>query len=197
MYSILWLSNLLKSWDGFIKDALKYWVPILSPWLGDKAGYGVGLSYTGPPAYVAWRATRCHSHSHPQVSMSSTVHLIPLRIPLINPPLISSLFLTMLALAVTVENHDVYNLIPNSQIILNVGFAVYTFFWNLFYAEAESKEKYGVRDPMPELTITSPYVHSRVDSNTFYHGQPYARVHLILYQGRLYTPERDFGFGLW
>jgi hypothetical protein len=25
---------------------------------------------------------------------------------------------------------------------------------------------------------TSPYVHSRVDSNTFYHGQPYARVDL-------------------
>ncbi len=28
-------------------------------------------------------------------------------------------------------------------------------------AEAESKEKYGVWDPMPELTITSPYVNSR------------------------------------
>jgi hypothetical protein len=33
--------------------------------------------------------------------------------------------------------------------------------------EAESKEKHVVWDPMPELTITSPYVHSRVDSNTF------------------------------
>jgi hypothetical protein len=35
------------------------------------------------------------------------------------------------------------------------------------YTEAESKGKHGVRDPMPELTITSPYVHSRVDCNTF------------------------------
>jgi hypothetical protein len=30
--------------------------------------------------------------------------------------------------------------------------------------EAESKEKHGVWYPMQELTITSPYVHSRVDS---------------------------------
>ncbi len=45
--------------------------------------------------------------------------------------------------------------------------------------EAESKEKHGVWDPMPELTITSPYVHSRVDSNTFTMvNQPYARVDL-------------------
>jgi hypothetical protein len=40
-------------------------------------------------------------------------------------------------------------------------------------AEAESKEKFGVwLDPMPELTITSPYVNSRVDSNTFIMGNP-------------------------
>ncbi len=36
--------------------------------------------------------------------------------------------------------------------------------------EAESKEKRGVWDLMPDLTITSPYVHSRVDSNTFIMG---------------------------
>jgi hypothetical protein len=36
--------------------------------------------------------------------------------------------------------------------------------------EAESKEKHGVWDPMQELIITSPYVHSRVDSNTFTMG---------------------------
>jgi len=29
------------------------------------------------------------------------------------------------------------------------------------------EKKHGVWDPMPELTITSSYVHSRVDSNTF------------------------------
>ncbi len=45
-------------------------------------------------------------------------------------------------------------------------------------AEAESKEKRGVWDSMPELTITSPYV----DSKQMYHGQPYARVDFILLQ---------------
>ncbi len=46
--------------------------------------------------------------------------------------------------------------------------------------EAESKEKYGVWDPMPELTIISLYVDARVDSDTFTMGigQPYARVDL-------------------
>jgi hypothetical protein len=72
--------------------------------------------------------------------------------------------------------------------------------------EAESKEKDGVWDPMPELTITSPNVPSRIHSNTFTMGigQPYARVDLnpvpestlTLHQSRLYTPVRDFGFGL-
>jgi hypothetical protein len=33
--------------------------------------------------------------------------------------------------------------------------------------EAESKEKHGVWNPMPELTITSPYVRSRVNCSTF------------------------------
>jgi hypothetical protein len=65
-------------------------------------------------------------------------------------------------------------------------------------AEAESKEKHGVWDPMPGVTITSLYVHSRVDSNTFTKGNPYARVDLnLICQSRLYSPVRDFGFGLW
>ncbi len=34
-------------------------------------------------------------------------------------------------------------------------------------SEAKSKEKQGLWDPMPELTIYSPYVRSRVDSNAF------------------------------
>jgi hypothetical protein len=42
--------------------------------------------------------------------------------------------------------------------------------WPRWLTEVESKEKYGVSDPMPELTITSPYVHFRVDSNTFTMG---------------------------
>jgi len=39
-------------------------------------------------------------------------------------------------------------------------------------SEAESKEKHGVWDPMPELTKTLLYVHSRVDYNTFTMGNP-------------------------
>ncbi len=35
------------------------------------------------------------------------------------------------------------------------------------FPEDESKEEHGVRNPMPRLTITSPYIQSRVDSNTF------------------------------
>ncbi len=38
--------------------------------------------------------------------------------------------------------------------------------------ESESKEKYGVWDPMPEVTIISPYVDARVDSDTFTMGNP-------------------------
>jgi hypothetical protein len=52
--------------------------------------------------------------------------------------------------------------------------------------EAEFKEKHGVWVPMPKLTITSPYVHSRV--YTFTMGNPC--------QSQLYPPVRDFGFGL-
>ncbi len=44
-------------------------------------------------------------------------------------------------------------------------------------AEAESKEKLCVWDPMPELTITSPYVHARVDSNTVTMGNPEERLY--------------------
>jgi hypothetical protein len=59
--------------------------------------------------------------------------------------------------------------------------------------EAEFKEKRGLWDPMPELTITSPYVHSRVDSNTFTMGNAMPESTLTLCQSRLY----HFGFGLW
>jgi hypothetical protein len=69
----------------------------------------------------------------------------------------------------------------------------------MYLAETEFKEKHGVWDPMLELTmtITSPYVHSRVDSNTFTMGigQPYARVDLNP------TPESTLfpsqGFWIW
>ena len=58
------------------------------------------------------------------------------------------------------------------------------------YTEAEFKEKHGVWDPMPELTITSPYVHSRVDSNTFTMGNPMLESSLTLCQSRLYPPSQ-------
>ncbi len=59
------------------------------------------------------------------------------------------------------------------------------------FPEAESKEKHGLWDPMPELTITSRYVHSRVDSNTFFMGNPMPGSTLTLCQSRLYPPVRD------
>jgi hypothetical protein len=44
--------------------------------------------------------------------------------------------------------------------------------------EAESKEKHGFWDPMPELTINSHYVYIQRRLKQIYHGQPYARVDL-------------------
>jgi hypothetical protein len=53
--------------------------------------------------------------------------------------------------------------------------------------DAESKEKHGVCDPMPELTITSPFVQCTLKSRLqhIYHGQPYNRVDLIPQSGSL------------
>ncbi len=54
-------------------------------------------------------------------------------------------------------------------------------------SEAESKEKHGVWDPMPELTIiTSPYV----DSDTFTMGNPMPESTLTLCQSQLFPPVR-------
>jgi hypothetical protein len=50
---------------------------------------------------------------------------------------------------------------------------------------ADSKEKPGVWDPMPELTITSPYAHPQSRLQHIYHRQPYARVDFILQSGTL------------
>jgi hypothetical protein len=49
---------------------------------------------------------------------------------------------------------------------------------------------------MPELTITSPYVHSRVDSDAFTMdiGNPMPESTLTLCQSRLYPPVMDFGW---
>jgi hypothetical protein len=59
----------------------------------------------------------------------------------------------------------------------------------------QKKNMVHVWDPMPEMTITSPYVHSRVDSSTFTMGNPMPESTLTLCQSRLYLPVRDFGFG--
>jgi hypothetical protein len=57
----------------------------------------------------------------------------------------------------------------------------------------EPKEKHGVWDPMPELAATSPYVHSRVDSQNIYHGQPYATVEMNPMPVSTLSPSQ----GLW
>ncbi len=44
--------------------------------------------------------------------------------------------------------------------------------------------------------VTSPYVHSSVDSNTCTMGNPMPKSTLTLCHSRLYTPGRDFGFDL-
>jgi hypothetical protein len=57
---------------------------------------------------------------------------------------------------------------------------------------------HGVWNPMPELTVTSPDVYFRVDSNTFTMGQPLPESTLTLCQSRrLYPPVKDIGFSLW
>jgi hypothetical protein len=55
------------------------------------------------------------------------------------------------------------------------------------YQRPNPKRKHGVRDPMPELTITSPYVDFRVDSNTFTMRNPMPESTYGL---------MDLGFGL-
>ncbi len=61
--------------------------------------------------------------------------------------------------------------------------------------DAESKEKHGVWGPEPELTLNSPYVHSRVESNTFAMGNPMPKSTLTLRHSRLYPQVRKFEFG--
>jgi hypothetical protein len=64
-------------------------------------------------------------------------------------------------------------------------------------AEAESKEKHGTWNPMPELTITSPYVHTPGSTPTHLHGQPgMPESTFTLCRSRLYPPISDFEFGL-
>ncbi len=49
---------------------------------------------------------------------------------------------------------------------------------------------------MPEMSITSPYVHSRVDSNAFNIGKPMPESTLIYDIVDFIPPVRVFGFGL-
>ncbi len=49
---------------------------------------------------------------------------------------------------------------------------------------------------MPKLSITSPYVHARVDSNTFTMGNPMPESTLTLCQSRPYSGTLDLAFGL-
>jgi len=90
--------------------------------------------------------------------------------------------------------------LPSTSQIFIIFFIFYiSYFFSPFTltSEAESKEKtWCVWDPMPELTITSPYAHSRFDSNTFTMGSPMPESTLTLCQSRLYPLVRDFGFRL-
>ncbi len=52
-------------------------------------------------------------------------------------------------------------------------------------AERPHPKKNMVFETLPELTITSPCVHSKVESNTFAMGKPYARVDFIPQSGIL------------
>ncbi len=62
---------------------------------------------------------------------------------------------------------------------------------------AESKEKHGVwAYAGVDYCITSPYVHSRVDYDTFTMGNPMPESTLTLCRSKLYPAVRDFGFGL-
>ncbi len=54
----------------------------------------------------------------------------------------------------------------------------------------------GLGPCFPELTITLPYVKSRIDSNTFIMGNTVREWTLTLCQSRLYSPIRDLGFVL-
>ncbi len=51
-----------------------------------------------------------------------------------------------------------------------------------------NKKKHDVWDPMPELNVISPYVHSRVDSQHISHGQLFARVDFVPHSGTLDWP---------
>ncbi len=55
----------------------------------------------------------------------------------------------------------------------------------------QPKKKHVVWDPMPELTITSRYIHSRVDSNKFNMriGQPFARADLNPMAQSTFSPQ--------
>ncbi len=62
-----------------------------------------------------------------------------------------------------------------------------TIFENTLRPNPKKNMVYGW-DPMPELTTTSPYVHSRVDSNTFTMGNPMPES--------TFYPSQGFGFSL-
>jgi hypothetical protein len=50
--------------------------------------------------------------------------------------------------------------------------------------------------PYAGVDLTSSYVHSKVDSNTFTMNNPMPKSTSTLCQSRFYPPVRDFGFGI-
>ncbi len=64
--------------------------------------------------------------------------------------------------------------------------------WIQLWGRIQRKAWCMVWGPMPELTITSPYVHPRVDSNTCFHEHPYARADLNPMLESTLSPSQRF-----
>ncbi len=61
--------------------------------------------------------------------------------------------------------------------------------------DTEAKEKHDIWDPMLEFTLTSPYVHSIVDSNTFTLGDPMPEPNLSSSQELASVLDKRGGLG--
>jgi hypothetical protein len=61
--------------------------------------------------------------------------------------------------------------------------------------ETVFKKKHGVWDPMPELTITSPYVDLQSRLQHMYQGQPYGRVDIDPMSESTLSPSQ--GLRIW
>ncbi len=66
----------------------------------------------------------------------------------------------------------------------------------LFRLQRPNPKKYGVWDPVNDYNLTLFPLQSRLDSNTLTMGLPMPELTLTLCQSRLFSPVKDFEFGL-